>query len=435
MRTRTGTGTGRQSWVWIRIGLCAVISASGSFSRSTTGDSRGLSGVRWNMTRIIGASWQLGTRQDEVRRRGKRHSEKCPENQYWDTETLHCCQKCPAGFSLGASCEREGGLPLCLHCPRNTYHAYENYSKKCRSCTLCDKEFQTTLHDCTATNNTLCGCHNHQYRQCHQSNCHSFHCQNCSNCTNKQIIRPCLEKIDTQCGDCLPGFHQNGDHCTACTQEQCKNKSTPSCSSCLISKPSSMQIGLKPALVLAVVASLVILLVMLHFLHLKIRRERHVEQPETPTVTVPDEDGKTKNEDKTLPFEIPAPEGKSDAIIDLPTRPLANGNIYGISPQTAVLEPRAVPLEGRTLYEIINLVPVRRWRELMRLLELKDCEIERIEMDVTQSRDQQYEMLRQWGQQHTASVQSVYLALDTMNLSGLAEQLQTKLLNNTNSLI
>ncbi|GCB79042.1 hypothetical protein scyTo_0021262 [Scyliorhinus torazame] len=153
-------------------------------------------------------------------------------------------------------------------------------------------------------------------------------------------------------------------------------------------------------------------------------------------VQTPEEDKKIKNEDKTLPFEIPALDVKSDVIVEVLTQPLANSNIYGTSPQTTLLqhETRATSLEGKTLYEIINLVPVRRWKELMRVLQLRDCDIERIEMDVAQSRDQQYEMLRQWSQQCTASMESVYQALETMNLSGIVEELQIKLLNNANSL-
>eukprot|EP00061_Rhincodon_typus_P016690 g45040.t1 len=108
---------------------------------------------------------------------------------------------------------------------------------------------------------------------------------------------------------------------------------------------------------------------------------------------------------RETPFEIP--DGKSDIIVEVMTQPLANCNIYGTSPQQTLVQPEtqaAMTLDGKTLYEVINVVPVRRWKELMRLLELRDCDIERIEMDVAQSRDQQYEMLRQWSQQQASSM-------------------------------
>ncbi|GCC32722.1 hypothetical protein chiPu_0011186 [Chiloscyllium punctatum] len=194
-------------------------------------------------------------------------------------------------------------------------------------------------------------------------------------------------------------------------------------------------------LILAIVGCLFILFAMLQFLHPKFRSERCPDTPEIPTITVSEEDKTIKNEDKNIvsnefcqAFQIP--DGKSDIIVDVMTQPLANCNIYGTSPQTTPVQPEtqaALTLDGKTLYEIINVVPVRRWKELMRLLELRDCDIERIEMDVAQSRDQQYEMLRQWSQQQMASMESVYQALESMNLSGVVEELQTKLLHKTNS--
>ncbi|XP_038677432.1 tumor necrosis factor receptor superfamily member 25-like isoform X2 [Scyliorhinus canicula] len=246
----------------------------------------------------------------------------------------------------------------------------------------------------------------------------------------------CSNISNTQCGGCQTGYYQHDGQCKSCTEEPCKNSSSPNCSRCLTTEPLSGHTGLRPILILAIVGSIFILLVLLQFLRQKFRRVRVPEKLEATTVTAPEEDKKIKNEDKTLPFETPALDGKSDVIVEALTQPLANSNIYGTSPQTTLLqhETQATSLEGKILYEIINLVPVRRWKELMRVLELRDCDIERIEMDVAQSRDQQYEMLRQWSQQCTASMESVYQALETMNLSGIVEELQIKLLNNANSL-
>lgn len=83
--------------------------------------------------------------------------------------------------------------------------------------------------------------------------------------------------------------------------------------------------------------------------------------------------------------------------------------------------------KGCALYDIIDCVPVKRWKELMRNLELPDNEIERVEMEVGNFRDQQYEMLRRWCQLKTASVESVYQALDRMHLSGCLERLKSKI--------
>nr|XP_033777405.1 tumor necrosis factor receptor superfamily member 25 [Geotrypetes seraphini] len=82
---------------------------------------------------------------------------------------------------------------------------------------------------------------------------------------------------------------------------------------------------------------------------------------------------------------------------------------------------------GSTLYYIIDVVPIRRWKEFMRTLELKDTEIEMVEMEFPNVRDQQYEMLKRWRQQKKGALLSIYQALEKMHLSGCVEQLKGKL--------
>ncbi|KAM4703133.1 tumor necrosis factor receptor superfamily member 25 [Rhinophrynus dorsalis] len=94
------------------------------------------------------------------------------------------------------------------------------------------------------------------------------------------------------------------------------------------------------------------------------------------------------------------------------------------SPLTSVLQ------KGSTLYDIIDSVPVKRWKEFIRILELQDKEIDIVEMEFTNSfRDQQYEMLRRWCQLRTAALESIYQALERMNLCGCAEELRIKIEN------
>lgn len=90
-------------------------------------------------------------------------------------------------------------------------------------------------------------------------------------------------------------------------------------------------------------------------------------------------------------------------------------------PRGSVLQP------GSQLYDIIDAVPVRRWKEFMRVLELRDAEIEVVEMEFTHVRDQQYEMLKRWCQQRHATLNAVIHALERMELSGCAEELRHRL--------
>nr|XP_047923321.1 tumor necrosis factor receptor superfamily member 25 isoform X2 [Anser cygnoides] len=88
---------------------------------------------------------------------------------------------------------------------------------------------------------------------------------------------------------------------------------------------------------------------------------------------------------------------------------------------------RCALLQGSQLYAVINAVPVRRWKEFMRVLELRDMEIELVEMEVTHFRDQQYEMLKRWCQQTSATLDRIFAALEHMELAGCAEALRQSL--------
>ncbi|NXO74934.1 TNR25 factor, partial [Sitta europaea] len=90
-------------------------------------------------------------------------------------------------------------------------------------------------------------------------------------------------------------------------------------------------------------------------------------------------------------------------------------------------EPRSALLQGSQLYAVIDAVPVRRWKEFMRVLELREAEIELVELEVAHIRDQQYEMLKRWCQQTSATLDHVFAALERMELAGCAEALRQSL--------
>ncbi|XP_014807510.1 PREDICTED: tumor necrosis factor receptor superfamily member 25, partial [Calidris pugnax] len=90
-------------------------------------------------------------------------------------------------------------------------------------------------------------------------------------------------------------------------------------------------------------------------------------------------------------------------------------------------EPHGGLLQGSQLYAVIDAVPVRRWKEFMRVLELREAEIELVELEVTHIRDQQYEMLKRWCQQTSPTLDRVFAALERMDLAGCAEALRRAL--------
>lgn len=82
---------------------------------------------------------------------------------------------------------------------------------------------------------------------------------------------------------------------------------------------------------------------------------------------------------------------------------------------------------GPQLYDVMDAVPARRWKEFVRTLGLREAEIEAVEVEVCRFRDQQYEMLKRWRQQQPAGLSAIYAALERMGLDGCAEDLRSRL--------
>ncbi|ETE58763.1 hypothetical protein L345_15514, partial [Ophiophagus hannah] len=112
--------------------------------------------------------------------------------------------------------------------------------------------------------------------------------------------------------------------------------------------------------------------------------------------------------------------------------PREDGSPVSSLPETVMLMDKAPPpsrslQQGRNLYTVINAVPVRRWKEFVRGLGLQDGEIELVELEHSQFREQQYEMLKRWCQQRGASLVAILDTLEAMQLGGCAQELKEKL--------
>ncbi|XP_032088061.1 tumor necrosis factor receptor superfamily member 25 [Thamnophis elegans] len=108
------------------------------------------------------------------------------------------------------------------------------------------------------------------------------------------------------------------------------------------------------------------------------------------------------------------------------------GNPVSSLPESALLVDKAPApsrslQQGRHLYTVINAVPVRRWKEFVRGLGLRDGEIELVELEHSQFREQQYEMLKRWCQQRGASLKAILDTLEAMQLGGCAQELRENL--------
>ncbi|NXR65064.1 TNR25 factor, partial [Rhadina sibilatrix] len=362
----------------------------------------------------------------------------CPADMNWIETAQHCCRQCPAGTYLSKPCTSPENGSVCLPCPAGTFRTHSNTLRECQACYECDRQaFQSVLSNCSATSNVVCGCEPGRFRVCLDKQCSEFSCRKCQPCTGRLIQQPCSEEQDTLCdSNCKPDFYREGDECRPChtnTLDTCGKECQQVCGS-NNDQGSGLEyilLGLTGPLFLGALA---IYHKRKRFWHDALAggplptaqattsmagaaatswwNNRHWIQPLSPQGTEC-ATGTAKQSLKhqaspntqTLMYEKPSDEGES----------------------SAAPEPRSALLQGSQLYAVIDVVPVRRWKEFMRMLELREAEIELVELEVTHIRDQQYEMLKRWCQQTSATLDHVFAALERMELAGCAEALRQNL--------
>ncbi|XP_056398629.1 tumor necrosis factor receptor superfamily member 25 [Hyla sarda] len=315
----------------------------------------------------------------------------CGTEMYYNYEDEHCCKMCPIGHYKEKPCSAPEQDSVCKPCVAGTFLAHINYVTECRRCTRCDPDTQVEVVRCSADRNSQCACKEGYYLS-------ADHCILCTKCHNRSVTKNCSSTNNAQCGGCLPGYYEEQDECRpSCDQigEKCENTNT-SCSP--VCEPVTFEEKSAPYMW---IGGFLLLLVPFGglFIYKHMRRKKHNRGEHIITV-----------------------HGEGD----LP-------GLSDVNQETRIIfsdDPGHVPSvlqKSCALYDIINCVPVRRWKEFMRTLELPDNVIEMVEVEIPNYRDQQYEMLRRWCQLKMASIDAVYQTLERMNLSRCAEELKAKI--------
>ncbi|ELK10577.1 Tumor necrosis factor receptor superfamily member 25 [Pteropus alecto] len=290
------------------------------------------------------------------------------------------------GHYLAGPCTKPCGNITCLPCPPGTFLARENHHEtSCARCLACDEQAsQVALENCSALADTHCGCKPGWFMDCLVPQCignSPFHCHPCLDCGALhrhmwvtlfwvQVLLAGLV-VPLLLGATLTYVYRR---CQPC------KPMVPDCAHTLLVPPSISE---------------------------KVCTVQLVGNSWT--------SGSSQTQEATCP-EVPW------SWDQLPSRALGLPMPPAPSPAAlASLQP------GPQLYDVMDAVPVRRWKEFVRTLGLREAEIEAVEVEVGRFRDQQYEMLKRWRQQQPAGLGAIYAALERMGLDGCAEDLRNRL--------
>ncbi|NXN95373.1 TNR25 factor, partial [Rhinopomastus cyanomelas] len=386
---------------------------------------------------LVASDWQPGgCAEPQVQQvlaqppaRPQRHSSRpsCPADTNWIAEAGRCCTLCPAGKFLERACSSHSNKSFCSPCSPGTFLSQPNTFRKCQACYECDRQaFQSVLSNCSATSNVVCGCEPGHFRRCLDHSCSDFFCQQCQPCTGRFIQRPCSETQDALCGTCKPDFYAEGGECRPChgsVPETCGKECQRVCGGV-----GSQDSGLEYIL-LALTGPLFLGALVIYRKRKQLRHHVLMGSP-LPVVQLPPA-VPTAAAAPTTPWHQDSTQGWASSCWQGPEhQSLLRKQPIGTAPpgtEPEPPEPRSALLQGSQLYAVIDAVPVRRWKEFMRVLELREAEIELVELEVTHIRDQQYEMLKRWCQQTSATLDRVFAALEHMELAGCAEMLRRSL--------
>lgn len=300
--------------------------------------------------------------------------ETCKDNEYLNEDRI-CCDRCPPGYKLKETCKGKGMRSVCERCGDGTYQENMNYFYNCFGCDQCNKDGSFEVSKCQYNKNTVCGCKQGYMRR---PNSMFWTCQSCKQCgPGQRKIAGCDGTIDTICG-CEPNHY-------AVDSNTCKNW-TAQC------ETTPMEPVMNPVVIYGGVFAALIAAVGLFFGAKSVLQKRTKESQKdpdpSPLLTKQETAEKTLNyceipvieKDKGVP--IPITEDESYSMLSQP--PMQQGCIQ-----------REIKMH-QFLYAVLDVVPVSRFKELMRRLSVSEQDLERAERDNRSFKDSQYQVLKGW---------------------------------------
>ncbi|XP_040921630.1 tumor necrosis factor receptor superfamily member 25 [Toxotes jaculatrix] len=372
-------------------------------------------------------------------------------------QTSNSCYKlCPAGYHKVGDCNDPAAKYKCKKCDNNTYTEIENHIEKCHRCQTCGS-LEVVIRPCSFNSDVECDCKEGFYNAgstITSKLCEKCKCEKCE----ERSGHPDYERRCQPCqrAECLK-YPECKRRCNATTVPP---PTTPPSTSVLtkhvtvaasatarathlspvIEPISPNTLNYIPWLVLGVV---VVIFVLLFWLLLVFTRnhpgkicpcwsmdkgvEPHAEEPNFNDI----------NHQVSSPTTQTLHISEETPMMVLSQSPATPQDSAQICPRLPNAEHKAARQDDQSehwpaivLYAIIKEVPLRRWKEFLRLLSVADQQLERVELEAglgLGSMERQYQMLRLWSQRSSASLDDVFSALHYMDLSGCAQLLQENL--------
>ncbi|XP_053349652.1 tumor necrosis factor receptor superfamily member 1A [Clarias gariepinus] len=342
------------------------------------------------------------------------NTKSCLENEY-----LHngvCCDKCPPGFKLTQKCSGEGLRSTCEKCGPETFQDHMNYFPNCFLCRkVCDPEsHEIEKGTCTNVQNRICDCKEGYYKIIVDEN--TMYCKRCQKCGDGEIVSSPCDKKDTVC-ECKP-YHERVAvrTCLPCTN--CSSNCPHLCPLALTSKPprpdDPFQTSIFTWICLSALIGMICIIILRHgFKYLKKRKQ---------TQSLVSHDPEKQAGMKETHECVQSKEDESKLL----------------APQPDTALPDVLPREIKThefIYFVLDNVPVSRFKEIVRRLNVSEQEIGRAERDNRAFADAQYQMLMAWVENGVNGGKSILPRpllqefvnrLKEMNLTACAESIEDR---------
>ncbi|XP_067096749.1 tumor necrosis factor receptor superfamily member 1A isoform X1 [Osmerus mordax] len=325
---------------------------------------------------------------------------------------LSCTEEqCQAGYYAQKCTNRQ--THNCVECPVGSFTEVINSVVECNRCSVC-KENQVQTQACVSNNDTKCVCQDGYYQENPESLC-------------KLCVNDCKDSKD-----CVARCLTTTTTTTFTTQKENSSFTiSPNPYKSQISEDLSVSKMIPLIILLTLVVTGILIFIGMYLTTSRkscLRREKDLElsakglqhnagNPEITSMSV-------FQADQPCPVITSTTQSRTEHLIHV--TPLLPNPQVGIPRQES--QPDRIP--PTVLYAIIKEVPLRRWKEFLRLLAVPERQMERVELEagmVTGSLERQYLMLRLWSQRPAATLDHVYSALQYMELAGCVHQLQSSL--------